>query len=148
MLEPDAAELAELIQLAREARWRAYAPYSRFRVGAAVLARDGRRFSGANVENASYGLTLCAERTAVAQAVFAGVRELSAVVIATGTSPPAAPCGTCRQTLIEFAADCLVVLVNDAGEERRARLADLLPMSFGPADLGVHPEAGEDHGPR
>lgn len=142
-------EIAELCRLAQEARGRAYAPYSRFLVGAAVRTEDGRVFTGANVENASYGLTLCAERTAIAQAVLAGARRLRQVAVASANSPPAAPCGMCRQTIAEFAGSkedmqrCLVVLVNERGEQARTTLAELLPMSFGPQDLGV--ETTGDH---
>jgi len=133
-----AEEWAELEEQALRARARAYAPYSRFHVGAAVRTRDGRVFTGANVENASYGLTVCAERNAILQAVLAGARDIAAVAVATGNSPPAAPCGMCRQTLAEFAADCDVLLVNEAGERRRLTLGELLPLAFRRQDLGGH----------
>lgn len=129
--------LSELAAKAKDARKRAYAPYSRFLVGAAVLTEGGEIFQGANVENASYGLTICAERAAVLQAVFAGARRIVAVAVATSTSPPAAPCGMCRQTLAEFAEDCPILLLNDQGEHRRVSLAELLPHGFRPRDLGV-----------
>jgi cytidine deaminase len=129
------AVLAELAARALAARARAYAPYSGFAVGAAVLADDGRIFEGANVENASYGLSVCAERAAVVQAANAGVRALAAAAVATSSSPPAAPCRMCRQTLAELAADLPILLVNDRGEQARATLAELLPRAFRPADL-------------
>jgi cytidine deaminase len=127
----------DLIARAQAARARAYAPYSSFEVGAAVLS-EGEVFDGANVENASYGLALCAERNAVAHAVLDGVRELEAVAVVTGTSPPAAPCGMCLQTLREFTTEpgkLRVLLANPKGEVRRYTLAQLLPHGFAPQDL-------------
>ena len=127
----------ELVQAALEAQGRAYAPYSRFNVGAAVLA-DGQLVAGANVENASYGLAICAERNAVARAVFQGARAINAVAVATDVSPPAPPCGMCLQTIAEFADDLAaqrVILVNPAGERRVYTMAELLPYGFRPSDL-------------
>jgi cytidine deaminase len=119
-----------LARAARAARARAYAPYSRFRVGAAVRA-GGRVFSGGNVENASYGLALCAERAAVAAAVAGGARRIDAVAVASGTSPPTPPCGMCLQTLAEFAGPGLpVLLVGARGALARATLGELLPRAF------------------
>ncbi|HUL59209.1 MAG TPA: cytidine deaminase [Anaeromyxobacteraceae bacterium] len=120
-----------LVRAARAARRRAYAPYSRFRVGAAVQA--GRRLhAGANVENASYGLTLCAERAAVAAAVAAGARRLDAVAVASGTGEPTPPCGMCLQTLAEFGGPELpVVLVGARGARVETTLGALLPKAFG-----------------
>lgn len=128
-------ELAELIAAARLAQGKAYAPYSGFSVGAAVRLGDGRIFTGANVENASYGLAVCAERTAVLAAVFAGGRQVVAVAVCTSLWPPAAPCGMCRQTLAEFAHDAEVVLCSPSGPAQRTRLSVLLPHAFRPADL-------------
>jgi cytidine deaminase len=127
-------ELDELVEAARSARQRAYAPYSNYHVGAAVRGDDGRIYIGANVENASYGLALCAERNAVAQAVLAGAKKITAVAVVTSTSPPAAPCGMCRQTLAEFALDLPVVLVNDH-ERLDTTLGALLPHAFRSNDL-------------
>jgi cytidine deaminase len=130
-------EESRLIAAAREARRHAYAPYSGFAVGAAVLA-GGRVFSGANVENASYGLSVCAERNAMMAAVLDGARSLEAVAVASDASPPSAPCGMCRQMLHEFAADpaaVRVIMVNGAGERRETTLAELLPDAFGPKDV-------------
>jgi cytidine deaminase len=130
---------AELLARARAMRQKAYAPYSRFLVGAAVLA-GGQVYDGANVENASYGLCVCAERNAVFAAVLAGQREISVCAVATGTSPPGAPCGMCLQTLREFTtnpAALRVLLTNDDGAVVPYTLAQLLPHGFGPADLKV-----------
>jgi cytidine deaminase len=137
------AEQAELVTAAVAARQKAYAPYSQFLVGAAVRAADGRVFTGANVENASYGLSICAERSAVVAAINAGVREIAAIAVCTELSPPAAPCGMCRQTLAEFASDCPVVLSGPhglAGELRVVRLRELLPHAFVPATLHAFTE--------
>ena len=119
----------QLVAAARAARRRAYAPYSGFAVGAAVRTRSGRVFAAANVENASYGLAICAERAAVCAAVAAGCRDLSAVAVA---APGAVlPCGACRQVLAEFGPDLLVLAAPPGrGAIRAARLADLLPESF------------------
>ncbi len=124
-----------LIGAAREAQMRAYAPYSRYHVGAALEADDGRVFVGCNMENASYGLTLCAERVALGTAIAAGARRFRRLVVATDATPPSAPCGACRQMLAEFGKDLVVDAVSPTGA-RSWRLADLLPASFGPEDLG------------
>ena len=121
---------AALARAAAGARRRAYAPYSRFQVGAAVLA-GGQIHPGCNVENASYGLTVCAERAAVAGAVAAGARRLEAVAVASGTVPPTPPCGMCLQTLAEFAGPELpVLLVGARGAREETTLGELLPKAF------------------
>jgi cytidine deaminase len=123
-----------LLNAAREAAARAYAPYSRFPVGAALEAEDGRLFTGCNVENASYGLTVCAERTALFSAVAAGCRRFKRIAIAAGTGlEPATPCGACRQVLAEFAMpdlEILLVTLDRPDSLRRFRLGDLLPHAF------------------
>ncbi len=126
----------ELIEKALEARKQAYAPYSGFPVGAALLAADGRVFTGCNVENASYGLTMCAERVALFKAVSEGAREFVAIAIACGESP-CSPCGACRQVLAEFSPDIEVIMTDARGQRvRREKLSTLLPGAFGPRDLG------------
>ncbi len=124
-----------LIRRAVEARERAYAPYSKFAVGAALLAADGRIFTGCNVENASYGLTMCAERVALFKAISEGAREFTAIAIVCGASP-CSPCGACRQVLFEFAPDLLVIMADADGKRtKRARLRELFPEGFGPHAL-------------
>jgi cytidine deaminase len=123
-----------LVEVARRAIANAYAPYSGYRVGAAVLGPDGQTFPGCNVECASYGLTICAERSAIAALVAAGCRHVRAIAVASEGSPLPWPCGACRQVLAEFCDDAWVVVV--AGSERgRARLRALLPHAF---SLGEH----------
>lgn len=124
----------ELLRRAREALKNAYAPYSRYRVGACILAADGRMFCGCNVENASYGLTICAERGAVMAAVASGAREFTRIAIVSEGSLPW-PCGACRQVLREFAPDIEVLVQDSEGNTHRATLSELLPMSFGPESL-------------
>jgi cytidine deaminase len=127
----------ELVAQARQVRERAYAPYSNFPVGAALLGRSGRVYSGCNVENAAYPLVTCAERTAVTKAVSEGEREFEAIAVVTATG--ATPCGACRQILSEFAgpAGDLRVLVSDLeGNVRTFTIAELLPERFTPDQLG------------
>jgi cytidine deaminase len=121
-----------LLAAARAVRSHAHAPYSRFTVGAAVLDDAGRIHTGCNVENASYGLTICAERNAVAAAVAAGAKSIRAVAIVTRMRrPPATPCGACRQVLAEFAGDDLpVLLAGPTGIAHEQRLGALLPQAF------------------
>lgn len=135
MQEPEGQERREELQKAAcEIRARAYAPYSKFRVGAAVLGGSGRIYTGVNVENASYGLTVCAERVAIFKAVAAGERSIQAVAVCTVNG--VAPCGPCRQVMREFAGGPLAVYLLDAeGHGRETTLDALLPDSFGPEDL-------------
>ncbi len=120
--------VARLITQARRAQERAYAPYSRFPVGAAVLAEDGRVFVGCNVENASYGLTICAERNALAAAVVAAARPVAVAVV--GNQHPLLPCGACRQVLAEFNPKLLIVTLNTKGEPELQTLDELFPQAF------------------
>jgi cytidine deaminase len=128
---------AELIAAARQAAGQAYCPYSHFPVGAAVLTDRGAIFSGCNVENASYGLTICAERNAVFQAVARTDGELviRAVVVFTPTKEPTAPCGACRQVLNEFGPDAEIISICAGPAVVAKRLSELLPGAFGPANL-------------
>jgi cytidine deaminase len=119
-----------LIEAAKEAARRAYAPYSRFRVGAALLTKSGKVFTGCNVENASYSLAICAERNAIFSAVAAGEREFARMVIFTPTESLTGPCGACRQVMAEFAPNLKVTLVNRSGRSRSYRLSKLLPERF------------------
>ncbi len=126
-----AARRSALIAAARAVRRQAHAPYSKFRVGAAVLDERGRLHVGCNVENASYGLTVCAERNAVAAAVAAGARSIRAVAVASGAHPPASPCGACRQVIAELGApDTEILLVGPRGAGEQTTLAALLPRAF------------------
>ena len=124
-----------LVAAAGEARERAYAPYSGFQVGAALLTDDGSRFTGANVENASYGLSMCAERTAVFHAAAQGVRRLQAVAVVASNDEPTWPCGACRQVLYEFGPDLVVISEGKGGRREERSLGELLPEAFGPNDL-------------
>jgi cytidine deaminase len=127
--------LRRLEQAARSAGRKAYAPYSKFRVGAAVLTGSGRIFSGSNVENASYGLCNCAERSAIFAAVTAGERRITAVAVHTPTAAPTMPCGACRQVIHEFGPKALIVALGNGRARVETRLDALLPHAFGPKDL-------------
>jgi cytidine deaminase len=133
-MAPDSTN--HLRDAAKAAAARAYAPYSHFRVGAALQARSGAVFAGCNVENASYGLTICAERNAVFRMVAAGETAFDRIVIYTPTATPTAPCGACRQVLNEFNPDAEVVSICDGPNVIRSTVRDLLPAAFGPANLG------------
>ena len=124
-----------LIHLAIEVRERAYAPYSNYWVGAALVTSSGRYFTGANVENAAYPTSMCAERVAVFKAVSEGEREFQAIAVV--TSNAGTPCGACRQVLAEFGLDTVVLIADGNGNlKQEARLSELLPGAFGPGDLG------------
>ena len=124
------ADLDELVRAAREARGRAIAPYSRFKVGAALEAADGAIVTGCNIENATYGLTLCAERVAVFKAVSEGHRRFRRVAVVADTATPTPPCGPCRQILWEFGGNLEVLLGDLRGHTARFHLEDLLPEPF------------------
>ena len=136
----DAAPGTALGELLRErataAMERAYAPYSRFRVGAALLGADGKVDHGSNVENAAYPSGICAERAAVAAAVARGVREFRAIVIVTDAERPTPPCGMCRQVLMEFAPKLTVYSMTRGGASARWTMSDLLPEAFTPTSMG------------
>lgn len=130
-----ASVLRRLEKSARDAAKASYSPYSQFKVGAAILTGSGQTYAGTNIENASYGLCNCAERTAIFTAAAAGEREVHAVVVYTPTPQPTLPCGACRQVINEFGPDALVVSVCDSAERLETTLSALLPAAFGPADL-------------
>ncbi|MBB5358856.1 cytidine deaminase [Rhodanobacter sp. ANJX3] len=130
---PAANAFDPLLSAARHAREIAYAPYSRFQVGAALLAKDGRQFSGCNVENAAYGLCNCAERTALFSAMAAGCKpgDFAAIAVIADCPGPVSPCGSCRQVMAELCDDDMpVLLTNLHGEVQRTTVAALLPGSF------------------
>lgn len=133
-MELDPSTVERLVEAAAVARRHAWAPYSGFRVGAAVITEDGRTFAGCNVENASYGLSVCAERNAVAAAVAAGATRFRAVAVVTDREPPVTPCGACRQVLLEF-GDLPVVVASTGGTRRLVRLSELLPDAFRSSDF-------------
>ncbi|MEN6413330.1 MAG: cytidine deaminase [Veillonellales bacterium] len=126
--------MEELVNAARQARGKAYAPYSGFKVGAAVLTASGRIYSGCNIENASYGLTICAERTAIFKAVSEGEDKLLALAVVGDTPGPTSPCGACLQVMAEFGI-ATVIMSNLKGKPLIVSLTELLPYSFGESDL-------------
>jgi len=129
------SDTADLYQQAREVAASAYAPYSGFRVGAVVVADDGRVFTGCNVENAAYGSGICAEGNAISTAAAAGVRKIDMVIIACLDGGECYPCGNCRQIMREFSVDTVVVQ-DGQGSLRTHDFAEVLPHSFGPDSLG------------
>jgi cytidine deaminase len=125
----------KLIQLAQEARQRAYVPYSNYQVGAALVTPSGKFFTGCNVENAAYPASLCAERVAVFKAVSEGERQFAAIAVV--SSNGGTPCGSCRQVLAEFGSDTVVMIADSDGKlHQETSVAALLPCAFGPGDLG------------
>ena len=123
-----------LIQAAQKAREKAYVPYSNFAVGAAVRTANGIVYDGCNIENASYGLTNCAERTAIFKAVSAGERKLEAIAVVADTASPTAPCGACRQVIAEFGITT-IIMSNTKGDNQVISLEELLPFAFTKNDL-------------
>ncbi|MBZ5554737.1 MAG: cytidine deaminase [Acidobacteriia bacterium] len=120
----------QLVEIARKARERAHAPFSRFKVGAALVAGDGRVFTGCNVENATYGLTICAERVAIFKAVSEGADRFQQIAVVTATKHLTPPCGACRQIIWEFCGDIPVVLSNLEGKTEQFRMSKLFPRPF------------------
>lgn len=125
----------DLVAAAVAALRHAYSPYSKIQVGAALRSRDGRIHSGCNVENASFGMTWCAERTALVKAVSEGVREFTTLAIATSLPRAIMPCGACRQVLYEFSPNLRIVIVGADGQRYATVLDDILPEAFGPTDM-------------
>jgi len=121
---------SELIKKAKRARERAYAPYSEFKVGAALLVKSGKVYTGANVENATFGLTVCAERVAVFKAVANGEKDFVKIAVAADKPDPVTPCGACRQVLSEFSPDLKIICANLEGKTERYTLRELLPEAF------------------
>jgi cytidine deaminase len=134
MTKPYRLSAKGLVALAREVQNKAYAPYSSFRVGAALLGKSGKVYAGCNVENASYGLSCCAERNAVFKAVSEGERQFTALAICSDSPHPIAPCGACRQVLYEFGPEMEVIMAGSSLTVK-ARLKQLLPLAFGPKAL-------------
>ena len=120
----------ELIEKAKRARLKAYAPYSKFKVGAALLTKSGKVYTGANVENSTFSLTVCAERVAVFKAVSRGEKNFLKIVVVADKDPPVTPCGACRQVLSEFAKDLKVICASLQGKVERYSLKELLPVAF------------------
>ncbi len=126
---------AELIEEARRARLRAYAPYSHFMVGAALITTDGQIFHGCNVENAAYGSTICAERSALVSAYSAGFRDIVALAVVADTKGPVSPCGSCRQMIYELAGKATIIMANMGDAVLVTTAAELLPYGLDPHDL-------------
>lgn len=125
----------KLLKEAEKARKKAYTPYSKFKVGAAVLTSDGKIFTGCNIENASFGLTVCAERVAILKAISEGSYKFEAIAIIGDTNRPCSPCGACRQVISEFGKDIKIVMSNLKGEVKIKKISELLPEAFSKNDL-------------
>lgn len=134
MIQSDIDQKTSLIEAALEARKKAYVPYSRYPVGAALLTKAGKIYTGANIENAAFPVTICAERTAIFKAVSEGERELQAIAVVTKNG--GTPCGSCRQVMAEFNPDLIIYIANEKGEiVQETTLKDILPGYFGPKSL-------------
>lgn len=128
----------KLIDIAKEARERAYVPYSKFKVGAALLTKEGKIFTGCNIENASYGLTCCAERTAIFKAVSEGYNEFDALAVIADVPTVCSPCGACRQVMAEFNDEMKVHMANLQGQYKTVTVSELLPGYFSAEDMDSH----------
>jgi len=128
-------EYKKLINEAEKARKRAYTPYSKFKVGAAVLSVDGKIFTGCNIENASFGLAVCAERVAIFKAISEGSTKFKGIAVIGNTDKPCSPCGACRQVISEFGEDILLIMANLKGDVKIKKIKELLPEAFGKTDL-------------
>ncbi len=134
MMNPDWDEKTKLIQIALKARKKAYVPYSHYPVGAALLTKSGKVFTGTNIENAAFSVTICAERTAIFKAVSEGERDLQAIAVVTKNG--GTPCGSCRQVMAEFNPDMEIYIANENGELiQETKLKEILPGYFGPESL-------------
>ena len=122
--------MEDLLAEAKIVRKKAYAPYSNFKVGAAVLTIDGKIFTGCNVENSSYGLSICAERSAIFNAVSSGYKKFAKVAVVTDSEPPSSPCGACRQVIFEFGDDIEVIMANLKGDTKIIKISELLKDGF------------------
>ena len=128
-------EYEKLIKEAERAKKKAYTPYSKFKVGAAVLCADGKIFTGCNIENASFGLTVCAERVAIFKAISEGSTKFEAIAVIGDTEKPCSPCGACRQVMSEFCEDTPLIMANSKGDVKIKKVKELLPEAFGKNDL-------------
>jgi cytidine deaminase len=128
-------EYKKLIKEAEKARKKAYTPYSKFQVGAAVLCADGKMFTGCNIENASFGLAICAERVAIFKAISEGSTKFEAIAVIADTDKPCSPCGACRQVISEFGEDTTLIMANLKGDVKIKKIKELLPEAFGKNDL-------------
>ena len=129
-------DINELINKAKNAREHSYSPYSRFKVGAALKTKNGMVFTGCNIENSSYGLSICAEREAIFKAISAGERDLDTIAVVTDSDKLTTPCGACRQVMWEFSKDMTVVVANLKGEKKEFKIKELLAHPFGKDPLG------------
>jgi len=128
-------EFEKLVKEAEKVRKKAYTPYSKFKVGAAVLSADGKIFTGCNIENASFGMSVCAERVAIFKAISEGSTEFEAIAVIGDTDKPCSPCGACRQVISEFSENILLIMANLKGDVKIKKIRELLPEAFGKKDL-------------
>ncbi|MFQ6003851.1 MAG: cytidine deaminase [Candidatus Zixiibacteriota bacterium] len=128
---------SELVEKAKKARLRAYAPYSKFKVGAALLTKKGKVYTGVNIENATFGLTVCAERVAILKAVTNGEKNFVKIAVVVDKDEPVTPCGACCQVLSEFCSDLKIVCANLKGKTKRYNLRELLPEAFEKFNKGL-----------